>query len=287
MRFIFLGKTYNLQLWHRLLPIGLQSVVQRLEGYPADYYEHTDGHSLEGKVALVTGGYRGIGLCIAKSLLQQGAKVIITGRNRQQLRQCCERVNINRLQYIVWDISSLSSFLENFERAEQLFSQPVNILINNAGVNKWTSGYVSFEDITFDQLREMHNINLMGTVAMCREFSNRYNDGIIINMLSNRSFAWGAGAYSMSKRALYSFTKTFGEECISIGKNIRVNGICPGPTKTTMICDENSQVKFGGTLNRRLGLPEEIAAIVVNMIQGAFLGMNGTVIVADGGEQLR
>lgn len=285
MKFKFLGKTYNLQLWHRFLPIGLQSIVPQLEGYPGNYYNHTDGHSLEGKVALVTGGYRGIGLAIARSLHREGAKVVITGRNEQKLAEVCQSINSPRFSYISCDISILSLHLDYLNKVKEIYDQDVDVLVNNAGVTTDRSYRMSFEDMTDDHLRYVHSINVYGTIQMCRTFASLYQCGSILNIISNTACYSGADAYFTSKWAVYSFTQAFGRECHQQGKDIQVNAICPGPIRTDMT-PGNSYIWGLDTANRRVGIPEDISELAVTLLVDSFRGCSGTIVVSDGGQIL-
>ena len=88
------------------------------------------------------------------------------------------------------------------------------------------------------------------------------------------------------KWALYSFTKSYGQKCFNEGKNIKVNGLCPGPVKTSMTVSENSSLLRGDIPNKRIGLPEEIAELALMIVYSSMYGMNGHIIVCDGGETL-
>lgn len=285
MIFKFLGKTYNLSLWHRLLPIGIQPVVRQLAGYPGDYYEHTGGHSLEGKVALVTGGYRGIGLAIAHALHREGAKVVVTGRNEQKLAEVCRNIGSPRFTYISCDISVLSQHLDCLNKVKGIYKRDIDILVNNAGVTTDRGYRMHFEDMTDEHFRYVHNINVHGTIQMCRAFASLYQSGSILNIISNTACYPGADAYFTSKWAIYSFTQAFGHECHRQGKDIQVNGICPGPIRTDMT-PGNSYIWGVSTANRRVGIPEDIGELAVILLVDSFRGCSGTIVISDGGQIL-
>lgn len=285
MKFKIGNKQYVLSLTKRIIPTALCRNISSLAGSNEDIYTKSNSPKLIGKVALVTGGYRGIGLAISRILLREGANVIITGRNGNKLDEICQRYGGGHLKYLVWDISEFSLCKEKFEEASKLFGK-IDILVNNAGVTTDGKDRVIFESMTSEHFKYVHDINTIGTRQMCVEYAGIVDNGTILNIISNTSIRAAQDAYFTSKWAIYSFTKAFGNECQHSGKNIKINGLCPGPIKTPMSFVEGGQLFRPEIPNHRIGLPEEIGEMALTIILSSLDGLNGKIYVNDGGETL-
>lgn len=283
MNIKFRGHTYSI-LRKGPIPVGIEERIPELKGSPKDYQLHINGNRLEGKVALVTGGYRGIGFHIALRLLQDGAKVIITGRNEEQLRKTTNRFATDNVAYLVWDIAD-GKVSEHFEEACAIFGD-IDILVNNAGVNKIKGVSQGFEVASLDYIHSMNDINVMGTVQMCDYFVSKASAGTILNVVSNTAVRGARGIYWLSKWSLYCYTKGLADALSSSNPSITVNGICPGPTKTDMMFSANSSLYSPAMANKRMGMPEEIAELAFVQILAGLAGQNGEITVCDGGESL-
>lgn len=284
------GKHYNIFLIHKIIPKAIVQIIRTMNGEPKDKALVINGNKLAGKVALVTGAHKGIGYAIAKRLLQDGSKVIITGRNEQQLLKAVKSLGTPNVASMVWDISDRSNCSSYFGKAESFFGK-IDILVNNAGVNQDGKGLQTFEQMTKDYLHCQHDINVLGTVQMCKKFEERgigrENTASILNILSNCAVRGAKDAYWMSKWALLSFTKAFAKESKNLNNKLTVNGLCPGPTKTDMMFNVNSSLYNKNMKNKRMGLPEEIAELAfIQIISGLYNGVNGMITVCDGGESL-
>lgn len=279
------GREYILVLKKKIIPVSLTRIVRNLNNEPKVDFS-AKSNRLEGETALVTGGYRGIGLAIAKRLLRDGAKVIITGRNDNQLSKVCDEIGSPNLTYIKWDISDIRQSREYFRKAESFFGR-ISILVNNAGVTTNSGRRKSFEEMDAEHYHFVHDVNTIGTRQMCLTYSELYDKGTILNILSNTSMRPAQDAYFTSKWAIRSFTEKFGIKCICDGKEITVNGLCPGPIKTDMTFVKGTMMYRMELPNHRIGYPEEIAELaVVQIISGLKFGMNGKITVCDGGELL-
>lgn len=285
MRFKWKGQRYELLMKKKIIPKGFRPVVHDFYDAPAET-PLSGNDRLKNKVALVTGGYKGIGLAIAKTFLREGAKVIITGRNENSMRTVCNNESNPNLTYMVWDISDTNLCESNLVKATKIFGQ-IDILVNNAGVTTDGKSRVPFEQITEKHFEYVNDINTLGTVRLCKQFVKNFSQGgVIINIISNTGIRPAQDAYFLSKWALYSFTKAFANECHQKGTGIMVNGICPGPVKTEMSYTEKSSITRFEIPNKRMALPEELAELTLMTVCSAMSGMNGNVIVCDGGETL-
>ena len=193
------------------------------------------------KSALITGGTAGIGLACARLMAQEGASVIITGRNAERGEAAAAGID-GSVRFVQADLSDLESVTSLVQQAGI-----VDILVNNAA---------SFPAaLTVDQelalFEKTFNTNVRGTHLLAAALAPGMLDrghGSIINvttMAASKGIP-GAGAYSASKAAVESLTRTWAAEFGSRG--IRVNSVAPGPTKT-----EGVEAEWGET-NEELGL---------------------------------
>ena len=285
MIFRYKEKVYNLILWKKIFPIGITEIVSSLRGEPTSHQLVVNGNKLSGKVALVTGAYKGIGYHIALRLLKEGAKVIITGRNVEELNRTVNFVNSPSLKSVVWDISD-GHYSEHFDEVGKLFGT-IDILINNAGVTSNTKTRPSFEEMDRVHWHYVHDINTIATSVMCKIFTKKYNEGTILNIISNTAVLPAQDSYFTSKWALYSFTKAFSDDLTRTNSKVTVNGLCPGPIKTDMTVGKYTTMYRREIPNHRIGLPEEIAELAFVQILSGLSGQNGEITVCDGGQIYR
>lgn len=285
MRFKWKGQYYELLMKKKIIPVIFRPVIREFYGTPAKT-PLTGSDKLQGKIALITGGYKGIGLAIARTFLREGAKVIITGRNEEALKTVCNKINSPDLAYMIWDIARIDLCESNFIKASNIFGD-INILINNAGVTTDGINRVPFSQMNENHIKYVNDINTLGTINMCKQFAQNslQRGSVIINMISNTGVRPAQDAYFLSKWALYSFTKAFAEECNKKRTGIMVNGICPGPVKTEMSYNGTSITRLE-IPNARMALPEEMAELTLISVCCAMQGMNGNIIICDGGETL-
>ena len=283
MRFRYRGHTFELLLKKQFIPIGVEEIIPHFYGEPTEIKLLVNGNKLEGKVALVTGGYKGIGFHIAMRLLKDGARVIITGRNAGALKKTVSSLNTPNASYLVWDISD-GKVKEHFKDAVKIYGK-IDILVNNAGINKINGASMTFETATLDYIHSMNDINVLSTVQMCECFATLFDRGTVLNVISNTAVRAAVGIYWMTKWALYNYTKGLSEKLKDCSK-ITVNGICPGPTKTDMMFNENSTIYFPSMATKRMGLPEEIGELAFIQILAGLQGKTGEITICDGGETL-
>jgi 3-oxoacyl-[acyl-carrier protein] reductase len=242
---------------------------------------------LANKVAVVTGGSRGIGAAIAQRLAQEGARVIITYTK-----------NKNAADDVVKAITEQGATATAFKadaaqpnEARQLFKElektvgKIDILVNNAGV--WDGGTI--EQINLDQYDRIFSVNVRGVLATTLEALRLIpNGGRIINISSAVTALNipGMGVYSASKAALDKLTSVWAQE---LGpRNITVNSVNPGTTVTDMFHaavreEEDKQAMASKTALARLGQPEDIAAVVAFLASKDGAWVTGQSIRADGG----
>lgn len=247
------------------------------------------GNVLVGKTVLITGAGSGIGLAIARKCVKCGAKVIITGRNENKLKDAIREMNSNRASYMVWDISEIEKIPMKLMKCLEEHGN-IDILINNAGVQP----KAFFPEVTEVEWDRIYGINSKGTFflteAICKywmENVDRDNYRKIINIDSQGGFVGATYPYRMSKWDIRGFTKGLGLKMAPYG--VLVNGIAPGVVKTEMqqfsmeqgentYCDQNPI--------ERVCLAEEVAELAAYMMSDACNFMVGQTILMDGGFSL-
>jgi NAD(P)-dependent dehydrogenase (short-subunit alcohol dehydrogenase family) len=196
---------------------------------------------LSNKVAVVTGGNSGIGLSTAKAFVDQGAKVVVFGRDQATLDHAVETLGANAVG-VRGDVTSDADLTRLFDTAKRRFGA-VDIVFANAGVAEFLP-IEAADDKHFDKL---FDINVKGVLKTVRQAVPVLNDGasiILTTSGANEIGMPGSSVYSATKAAVRSFARTFSAELVHRG--IRVNAVSPGPVATPI---------FG-----RMGLPEEVAA---------------------------
>lgn len=242
--------------------------------------------SLEGKIALVTGGSRGIGRSICVELASRGAHVLVNYRSGEDAAKetvgLCEKAG-GKAEAVGFDIADA----EAVEKAvKQILAdhKRLDILVNNAGVNKDQL----LIRTSLDDWNSIIGTNLGGTFYMLKTVGRammKQRGGSIVNISSvvGRSGNIGQTAYSASKAGILGMTKSIAKELGS--RNVRVNAVCPGFIETEMTGDlvEGAGEELIKNIPLgRIGKPEEIAGTVAFLagedaayITGAVLDVNG------------
>jgi NAD(P)-dependent dehydrogenase (short-subunit alcohol dehydrogenase family) len=252
--------------------------------------------SLQGKVAMVTGGSRGIGKMITQGLLQAGAKVYITARKKAVCEEAAKELSVfGPCIAIASDIGTSEG------RAEllQAFSQKedkLHILINNAGTN-WGEEFDKYPDEAFEKV--LH-LNVSAIFSMTRDFIRLLEraattedparvinigsmDGLHIPTVSQT----GTFAYTSSKAAVHHLTRNLAVTLAP--RHITVNAIAPGffPSKMTeFIFDQHLADIEENSLQKRVGKPEEMAAVAIYLCSKGGAYTNGAVVPVDGGTSI-
>ena len=218
---------------------------------------------LEGKVAVVTGGTRGIGLAVAEALLARGASVAISGRTeanlgaaRTALREAADAGR--RLEAVAADLTDEAQAQTLVERAVARFGG-LDVLVNNAGVGL----FADLADLAPSDWRRVIDTNLTGVFYCCHAaipHLRARGGGWILNVssLAGKNAFPGGGAYCASKAGLNAFSEVLMQEVRH--DNIRVSYIMPGSVDTD----------FGGPTGRHADwkiAPEDIAQVIVDLLQ--------------------
>ncbi|MBQ0746119.1 MAG: 3-oxoacyl-[acyl-carrier-protein] reductase [Marinobacter sp.] len=242
---------------------------------------------LKGKVAIVTGGSRGIGRHIALQLAQRGADVAINYRSRQSdADETLKEIEATGVRAIAIkaDLSKMPEARNVIKKVHEQWGR-IDILVNNAGITKDKS----MKKLTDDDWNDVLDTNLGSVYATCSEVLNimlEQKFGRIINITSfvGQAGNFGQANYAASKGGIIAFTKTMALEVAK--HNITVNAIAPGFTETEMLAQvpENIREKIVARVPMgRFGQPEEIARAVVflaaegDYITGQQINVNGGV----------
>ncbi len=242
---------------------------------------------LQNKVAVVTGGSSGIGFSTAENFIQEGAKVIITGRNQEGLNAAAAKLGENAMAIKsdasnLADIDNLVSFVtENYGK--------VDILFINAGIFLPTQ----IGGVTEEFFDIQMNINFKGAVFTLEKFIPILAEGAsVINLSSINAYTGmsNTGVYAASKAALNSYTRTAATELAP--KKIRINAVNPGPIDTPIFGKAGmspemiqgfAQMMQNRIPMKRFGKPEEISKLVTFLASDDASFITGSEYNIDGG----
>jgi NAD(P)-dependent dehydrogenase (short-subunit alcohol dehydrogenase family) len=216
--------------------------------------------TMENKIAVITGGTKGIGKAIATSLLRSGAKVFICARNKQEIKDTLEDLSrFGEIRGEVCDVRSEDQVRQMLDACERVFGG-VDILINNAGIGIMGK---TVEEMSGEEFRQTLETNLFGVFYACHHaipLMKKRGGGYIINIssLAGQNAHPRMAAYNASKFGLNGFSEALMQEVRH--DDIKVSYICPGSVNTA----------FGGdTPNEENSWqlqPEDIAQIVLDLL---------------------
>jgi NAD(P)-dependent dehydrogenase (short-subunit alcohol dehydrogenase family) len=251
--------------------------------------------SLDGKVAVVTGGGRGIGRAIAFGLANAGAKVVITSRKIEDLEATAAEINAAG-----GEAFALQSHLGKMDEIQKMVDavlekyERIDILVNNAGASPAMASVLETDERLWDTVM---NLNLKGVYFVSQavaKIMKAQGGGKIINIASIDAFKPepGVSVYSVSKAGVRMVTKSFAMELAA--DNIQVNTIAPGPIDTKMMNShwfhlspeeaKKAREDMEKTLPLgRIGVPDEIVGAVLYLASGASNYTTGAEILIDGG----
>ncbi|HEX5514239.1 MAG TPA: SDR family oxidoreductase [Gammaproteobacteria bacterium] len=247
---------------------------------------------LSGKVALITGGSRGLGLQMAEALGEMGAKIAITARKQAELDEAAAHLQARNVEVltVAGDLSQFDTIPAMVERVIEHYGT-IDILVNNAG----TSWGAPAEEYPAEAWRKVMNLNVDGLFFITQEVARRCmipgRAGKIINIASiaglRGSTAMSAIAYNTSKGAVVNFTRALAAEW---GKyNININAICPGffPSKMSqgVLAAVGERAVAMAPLHR-LGGDEDLKGAVVFFASEASRHITGQYLAVDGGTSI-
>ncbi len=242
--------------------------------------------SLEGKLALVTGGGTGIGLGIAKAFVTAGARVVITGRREEKLKEAVAGLG-SKARYEVNDITDKSSLRSLVEGIESNVGA-IDILVNNAGIHHKAFAQDTSDD-DFERVIQTNLLSVFSLTRECAKYMLKRKRGSVI-MISSMAGLFGIDkvvAYSASKTALTGLVNSLVTEYSK--DNVRVNAIAPGWIESNMFLNaiNNDPARKQKIINRiamdHFGRAEDIGNAAVFLSSDAAKYITGVVLPVDGG----
>lgn len=246
---------------------------------------------LKDKVAIVTGGAKGIGWGISKILIKEGASVVIVDWDEEAGNKTVDEFINNgaNAAFIKCDVSNEEQVMNMIEKAIEIFGQ-IDILVNNAGIGM----YKTIHETSSDEWDLCHGINLKGAFLCSKyvlPYMKKINNGSIINISSVHSHATanGLAPYAATKGGLTALTRGM---AIDYGPNIRVNAIAPGwvlsPNVEGIFAsyeDPEAQRKMveDRQIMKRIGHPEDVGYAVAFLASEEASFITGTQLFVDGG----
>lgn len=242
------------------------------------------GHAFDGKVAWIGGGSGGIGLAIAKSLLNDGCKIIISGTNENKLNKIQSELRSKNVGTLMLNYKDTKTFHDKVQDAAIIFGK-IDIFISATGIHADRDG-LDFLNVTEDEYDSIMGVNLKGTYFICQNVAQYMVENsihghiLIISSQSALEPSWSP--YRLSKLGIEGITKGMAQRLLEHG--IVVNGIGPGPTATSM------QKNYDGSdiytpLNpiQRFTMPEEVAEFAKMMVSPLGDTIVGDTLYMSGG----
>ena len=241
---------------------------------------------LDGKVALITGGARGMGKSHVRHFVAEGARVVFGDVLDDKGAYVAGQLGADRCRYIHHDVTSEADWSSAVALALDAFGT-LDVLVNNAGVLT----FATISDMTLEAFRRVLDVNAVGCWLGMKAVISPMKDaggGSIVNISSTEGFTGAAGlsAYSASKFAIRGMTKAAAQELGSFG--IRVNSVHPGGVMTRMVLDQADSGHDGASYLANLPIsrfaePAEISRLVAYLASDESSYSTGSEFVADGG----
>ncbi len=238
--------------------------------------------TLTGKVALVTGASKGIGLAIAKSLAESGAKVMLSSRKEEQLRTAAASIS-GDTEVFAANAGDLDAASRCIDATIERFGS-LDVLVNNAATNPYFGKTLGVDEGRFDKTFDVNVKAPLFWSKMAHERWMKDHPGVILNIASvgGMRAEVGLGVYNLTKAALIHMTRQLASE---LGPS-RVVGIAPGLVKTdfaAVLVDNFGETLAARLPTKRLGEPEDIANLATFLVSDAASWITGETYVIDGG----
>jgi NAD(P)-dependent dehydrogenase (short-subunit alcohol dehydrogenase family) len=246
------------------------------------------GLRFEGKVVVIIGGNSGIGLASAQAFANEGARVVIAGRDPDTLRSAVQEIGHGAVAHRS-DISEVREIQSLFNRVSQEFGR-IDVLFVNAGVG----AFVPIEAVTEADWDRIHDTNLTGVFFSVQQALPLLQKGSSIVLTGSIGALKGiptGSVYAASKAGLRALGRSFAAELV--GRGIRVNVVSPGPIETPIIHRTGGlppeavpalrEQMIANTPMKRMGAPEEVAAAVLFLASDEAAFVTGIDFLVDGG----
>ena len=242
---------------------------------------------LKGKVAVVTGGSRGIGFAVVQKFLEHGAKVVLFGSRKETADHAMAQL---KEMDSTWEVEGLYPDLENPEELASVLSHvkkkygSLDILVNNAGISQ-SDRFYDYSPEDFKEVMDLNVLSILYSSQAAAKIMREQGGGVILNtssMVSLYGQAAGVG-YPASKFAVNGITKSLARE---LGKDhIRVNAVAPGVTETDMVKNLPDAVikPLIATIPLgRVGTPEDVANAFLYLASDMASYVSGEILSVDG-----
>ncbi len=236
-----------------------------------------------GRVALVTGGSRGIGEAISKALKEAGCEVAATyAGNDEKAKAFTDATGIKTYK---WNVADYEESKAGIAKVEADLG-PIEIVVANAGITR----DAPFHKMTPDQWKDVIDTNLTGVFNTVHPVwpgmrERKFGRVIVISSINGQKGQFGQSNYSAAKAGLVGFTKAVAQE--NAAKGITVNAVAPGYIRTTRLTDRVPAEILDRARERsvlgRLGDPQDVASVVLFLCSEAARHITGAVIPVDGG----
>ncbi|MBU6232940.1 MAG: SDR family oxidoreductase [Acidobacteria bacterium] len=242
--------------------------------------------SLEGKVALITGASRGIGLAAAHRLVSAGASVMLTSRKQSNLDEARATFRDDHDR-----VATTTGHVGRSEDAERVVASTIqtfgrlDILVNNAATNPYFGPLVDIDDVRMQKTYEINQASVLYHVRSAWHQWMKEHGGVIVNVASIGGLGPepGIGWYNVTKAAVIHTTKQLAYE---LAPSVRVNAIAPGLVRTELargLWETRESEIVRHIPMKRLGEPDDIASIILTLASDASSWMTGQTLVVDGG----
>lgn len=237
---------------------------------------------LVGKKIIVTGGGRGLGYAMAKKFIDEGASVLIAGRNGQILKESAEKLHCN---YLTLDVSCPNTFQNFIQEADKILNG-VNVLVNNAGISLHEKDY---SKVTIESFDKQIATNMRGGFFLMQKFVelllSKGEKGTILFTSSETGETVDERPYGWTKAAINSLVQGMAYKLAKEG--FRINAVAPGITASDMTgLSADGNLYYTGNIVDRVYLPEEVAEVAAFLVSDVSSCLNGQILCCNNGKTL-
>lgn len=248
----------------------------------ADIHLLQPNRRLIGKKIIITGGARGLGYAMAKKFAEEGAEVLITGRNENTLKNASKEIGCT---YLVFDVSDFCNVEEFIDSADKILNG-ANVLVNNAGISLHENSILNVSEEQYDK---QFDTNLKGSYFLTQCFLKKYlkenrKNGSVLFLSSERGQHVDDVPYGLIKASINSLTQGLAKMLIK--NDIRINAIAPGITATDMTGRSADNLFAENYSTGRYYLPEEVAEVASFLISDAAGCLSGQILICNNGKSI-